>query len=62
MEAIELRKKTDELEMEIKILVERFIKDVGSCNVDISTDISFAHQLEGKKILARTGVKVNVTV
>lgn len=62
MEAIELRKKTDELEKHIKTLVEQFIQDVGECNIDIKTDFQFVQKMGGKSQLVNTGVKVYVTV
>ena len=62
MEAIELRKKTDELEKHIKTLVEQFIQDIGECNIDIETDFQFAQKMGGKRKLVNTGVKVYVTV
>lgn len=62
MEATELRKKTGELEKQVKILVEQFIEDVGTCDIDIRTDLEFIQNLWCEKELINTYVKVNVTV
>lgn len=60
-EATMLREKTNKLEKDIKTLVEKFLRDVGECNVDIKTNFSFTH-LSGKRRLTDTGIKVFVTV
>lgn len=63
MEAVELRKKTNELENQIKILVDQFIKNVGVCDVKINTDFHFMEKKAfGEKILISTGIKVNIII
>lgn len=62
MEAIELRKKADKLQKNVKILVEQFIRDVGECDIDITIESEFVQEISGKNQRVNTDVKVNVTV
>jgi hypothetical protein len=63
MEAIELRKKTDELEKSIKNLIDKFIADEGPCEIDVRTKVIFVETLGSTaKELFDTEVRVNVTV
>lgn len=60
--AEQLRLETDKLEEKVKLAVEEFIKEVGSCDIRIDTDISFVQEMTGKRQLVSTGIKVYVTV
>lgn len=62
MEAIELRKKTDEFEISVKKLLQKFINDVGICDVKINVETTFIENYKGEKSLVNTSVKVYVTV
>lgn len=63
MEAIELRKKTDELEKQVKSLLKQFIEDVGECDIEIRPGISFIHQTGIEKpVLVNINTKIYVTV
>lgn len=62
MEATELRIKTDELEKQVKALINNFIGEVGACDIKIKTNFDFIESVSGRNILVNTGVKVFVTV
>ena len=62
MEAIELRRQSEELEKRVNILVNDFIDRVGQCVVKIDVQQEWGHFIGGEKVIAGTVVRVEVTV
>lgn len=61
--AEQLRLETDKLEEKVKLAVQEFIKEVGYCDIKITTDMHFYQSIASEqKKLVSTDVKVYVTV
>lgn len=62
MKADELRAETDKLQEKIKIEVDKFISNVGSCDISIDTELVYQENFDKNKRLVRSDVKVHVTI
>jgi hypothetical protein len=58
----EIRQKADKLESDIKELVETFINNVGSCDVNIDCQCMYYHDMGGNKLLLDTDITVDVII
>ena len=62
MEAIELRKKTTELEKKVQKLIIEFLDDVGPCEVNINDEQRSTQKMTGEVIRYYGVVKISIII
>ena len=62
MEAIELRKKTTELEKKVQKLIIEFLDDVGPCEVNINVGQRSTQKMTGEVIHHYGVVKISIII
>ena len=58
----ELRERVNDLESAINKEVEKFINEVGACEININTDLQTINQVGEENYLMFDGIKVHITI